>query len=802
MNDRSSNHGLTSDKLILPSMLDFEIQFLEMTAVRLLDDDTEWFNIPSVIRQVLRLVVKENTVSSALIGELRHDVCETRSSVADWIKFTRLVESDARERLSKLEADVDLRHSLLQESSLSTARQQQLLRQTIEAQKEDFMACQREATAKLALMSTELEKKLLVVKEDLEENCRVSVASCVAQSKKLNEDHCEAAVKTTKFLEGKVAAVATSVSEVSSSVELLHRRLLQAISGVKESFAVDVGSISNRLSETQKQVFETEEKVTALSQRLELFSSTFHDTEKFISELSCSLETQKKQHDTAFQNHTIEQISRFATMESMIEEKENFLLQRIVAAERTGKQEVSLQESVTSRLGVDVAQLRMNLSSEIEALKRFVVMDSSFASIAHWMSSIVDKELSSALSVVRDEAKALRQELWKEVESVGCRLAVETQTSTAAREALSSSLDVLRQSTDQLRIWRCEDTKKIVENIANIEQRFNFNVEASTHCQQQVEEVLSNHKLWIEEVKENAVRHGDTTSTKLLELESGFCNLKAKLKSIAADGSLQSSHLEELNEKFSTLEEQAKQSSSQISLFQAALIDVSRKIEGFEVNQKNHDSTVECLFDQQKAKMETLENASQCLTFAINANEEQLSKHTATVNQLSQIVDRATNTAADAHHAVEKVMKQSLASLETACLRHLETSPSVVTVEKAKSLLDPIEKVVDVLRLDTTQLKGEVSALISKVSTHAQPKTDSTATNYFSPLAHRFQETISAPVVSYTREEIDERFESHWNSVLLLLSRKEDHAHLEGMLEAVKIDIMNEVERLLENSRH
>lgn len=109
----------------------------------LLDDDSERYNIPVVVRQFLRLLAKGQVMLEHRDSDVRVHFAETRESLSEWSKYTSLLESDMRDRIIKLEdateridhSQSEKAESLQKQITLATKDRESLYHQFVSLEK-------------------------------------------------------------------------------------------------------------------------------------------------------------------------------------------------------------------------------------------------------------------------------------------------------------------------------------------------------------------------------------------------------------------------------------------------------------------------------------------------------------------------------------------------------------------------------------------------------------------------------------------------------------------------------------------
>jgi hypothetical protein len=856
-----------------------------MSLHALLDNDEEWFNIPIVIRKVLRIMTKEQALTFTGLDEIRHDARDLREATSGWTQFVRLLESDTKQRVTKMELDVAKLSSELSGRSVALGRQTSELASQASQHGDQLRQLERG----LRLMRTELtetlDSQLQLLRDDLEQRARSAAHQASTHADHLNE------VTATKIdaLHAAVRALdqktTTDIAAQGQEIQSLHSRALRACNGVKDSLSSDLLSVSNRLSEAQSAFLTSAADVETLRHHVDVLQ---HDSFQQLPVKAAALATRL----STLEQHCGLEIPRIqarvdeveSTLSTSLDERTEHLVKRMLRQQQdtdsaietlqsaqqraTIAQDSGLQECIvaidsvrnflfpSSTSPASTAASPSSLTSEIMRTSAKVVSDACaevhFA--IHAATKAAHDQISATSVSLREEADTLREQVLKTIE--GVRSDVDRVRSAASVDAtqqharcvaIESEVSSVRQTLSEriaaqiteLQSEGGDLRKELVEGISRLEAAVAAErTTSAAAAQHRWTEVESHHNLRWNETE----RHLEDACRKLSALEGQVAAVEHRL-----DG-----------ERGTTSRDAAKQFYDDVEELRAVVKQLQETTKGLSESMTVANQNIEHVrlgSNQELARIEGKHSASQ--RSAGEAADSALMEALETRRQLSILAQQLELVE---ENAVSRVLRLSGAS---------STSPAASVLVSGAALeerLGPLQAEQEALTRRVRAMEADVAAVVaheSEVSIHKG--SSSHQQHYFSPMASQagvsprpgdasggatevsevlrgwgarlldmeaavsklssavatFRTTTTsnethftsytgsgspAPasllVPSYTRDELDGRFESIWDSVLSLLARKEDHSAVEARLSALREEVLSEALRQTEDLVH
>lgn len=887
-------------------------QRFEMSLHALLDNDEEWFNIPVVIRKVLRIMSKEQALTFAGLDEIRHDARDLREATSGWTQFVRLLESDTKQRVTKMELDVAKLSSELSDRAVSLGKQTSELAAQAGQHGDQLRQLERGSRQLKTELTESLDSQLRLVRDEVEQRARSAAHQASAHADHLNETTAtkiEALHASVRALDQKTVA---EMSAQGQEMQALHTRALRACNGVKDSVSSDVLSVSNRLSEAQSSFIASASELDTLKQQVDLLlQDSFQQLPLKTAALTTRIGSLEKRYDaeipkvqervdivestftTSLDERTEHLIKRMLSQQQDTDSALEALQssqQRAVIAHESGVQECIVAiDSIRSFLFPTTTSSSSSSSSASSSLASEVIRTSSRVvteacnEVRHVIDAVLktaQEQIVAASVSLRHEADTLKEQLLKTIE--GVRSDVDRVRGSAAVDATQHHSRCIAIEADVANM-RQTVIERLVAQVAALEsqgieqhQRHQEELaalEAAVAAERVTTAAASQHR-WTEVEAHHNLRWNETER----HLEEACRNVSLLEGQITA-----MEHRLDL-ERGNTARDATKQFNGDVEQLRDVLKQLHDTVEGLNERVTVTNQTVEQVRltnHQDLVRIEGKHSASQ--RGASEAAESALMEALETRRQLSVLAQQLELVE---ENAVARVLRLSGGGGHASVTSSASSGgyAALVSGPALEERLFPLLAEQEALSRRVRAMEADVAAVVAHESEVWMGKASASASqnppqhsHYFSPMsaqmggistrpgadhpvaataevsellrgwstrlqdledvvsrlshssaaaastlrtttttttnindAHYSSHTGggSSPIPSasmvlagatYTKDEVDGRFESIWDSVLSLLARKEDHSAVEARMSALREEVLTEALRQSED---
>ena len=762
---------------------------------RLLEDDREWFNIPVIVRDCLRLLVKETTECLHDTKEMRHQVRDVRTSLHEWSHYVTVFETESTQRAQRLDEQITEGNAVFQKIKDGHAKHAENVNRELSAFQREIRTQSTAIASVRAELSELLDNVRGTLQRELEATVKLQSSNIMSHVETL---HVLAIGKTDSSFENLSELIKRSrdeMSAIATDVAAQHERTMRHIEQIRNGVCSQVDDLRHEVVKSGKTLNDVSESLLTLDQELSSFAfvkqKSFADLPTLLQSLEQRVGEDRTNLSVEVRRLEGDCVGKFAAVDAGLEDRFQNLVRRIVKTETELLERSEQRHDETTRdfekVEVELQLVRDELQQRhLNCVSLLDESKNETNDVLRGLQETVESKIFSVKSTIVQQSENILDEARREIQ----KQCFETSAS------LFENAETIRVSTKS----QCDELRELLKSES---------VKLALLCdRQEVLELRGATKQEVSDIKERVLefdsQQHSTTDSLRAEMNNALSQINIRLTEAQRESDQRLNRVaRDSQNEVKSLESFLRENSELLKTLNGEL---AARLDGDVAMLRQSIAHLEVSVDRsslvqgtESPKPDIEGKLLRCIAELREDVEGLVNQQAAGLRRASETIEEVRQEAAVAREAVFKI-GEAIAILEAAPKIDVRT----VRSSDEESLYGLNE-----VKLQVRRLENEVSAVIERVS-HSDTHTSETFYTSDRENSCGGCKTVSEALLgiedemnkkfrgvdtlcrelevlvrethdgaNYTKQDIDERFENNWQSVLQLLANKEDRTSLE-----------------------